>query len=88
MNEIWIILGGVKIWNGVLLNSNGEYHKYESYNSINYCIEPITEEILQFEKDRREYNNIKREVSKLCDNFRKNNYSIEELKELKRILAK
>ena len=40
------------------------------------------------ELSRREYNNLKREVSELCDNFRKNKYSIEELKELKRILTK
>lgn len=80
--------GKIRLTNGILLNTNGEYHKYENWNSTDYYIEPVTDEILKFEKDRREYNNIKREVSELCDNFRKNNYSIEELRELKRILTK
>lgn len=82
------IKGNIRLTNGILLNSNGEYHKYANYNSVDYYIEPITEEILQFEKDRVAYNNIKREVSKLCDNFKKNSYSLAELKELKRILDK
>lgn len=80
--------GNIRLTNGILLNTNGEYHKYENWRSTDYYIEPVTDEILKFEKDRREYNNLKREVSELCDNFRKNKYSIEELKELKRILTK
>lgn len=80
--------GNVRLTNGILLNKNGEYHKYENWNSTDYCIEPITDEILKFEKDRREYNNLRIEVRELCNNFGKNKYSIEELKQLKEILSK
>lgn len=80
--------GNIRLTNGILLNENGEYHKYENWSSTDYYIEPITDEILNFEKDRREYNDLRREVRELCDNFRKKNYSIEALKQLKEILSK
>lgn len=80
--------GNIRLTNGILLNANGEYHKYENWNSTDYYIEPITDEILKFEKDRREYNNLRREVRELFDNFGKKEYSIEILKELKEILSK
>lgn len=80
--------GNIRLTNNILLDSNGYYSKFENWTSITYNIEPITEEIIKFEKDRREYNNLKYEIANLCDNFRRSKYTIEELKELKRILSK
>ena len=80
--------GNIRLTNGILLNSNGEYHKYENWNSTDYLIEPLTNEILEYEKNRREHKSLRYEVAELCDNFRKEQYTIEELKKLKEILKK
>lgn len=80
--------GNIRLTNGILLNDNGYYHKYENWNSIYYKIEPITDKILEFEKNRREHNKLKSEVRSLLDNLRLNRCSVEELKQLKEILSR
>lgn len=80
--------GNIRLTNGILLNSNGFYSKYENWRSTRYEIEPITNEILEYEKNRREYNNLKGEVRGLIDNFSRYRCSIEDLKQLKEILSK
>lgn len=80
--------GNIRLTNGILLNDNGKYHKYENWNSTDYVIEPLTDEILEYEKNRREYKSLRYEVAELCDNFRREKYTVEELKKLKEILRK
>lgn len=67
--------GNIRLTNGILLNTD-------------YVIEPLTDEILEYEKNRREYKSLRYEVAELCDNFRREKYTVEELKKLKEILRK
>lgn len=81
--------GNIRLTNNILLDSNGYYYKYIQYGgSKEYKIIPITKEIVSFEKNRKEYNKIFNDVSKLCDNFCRKNYTIEDLELLKEILER
>lgn len=80
--------GNIRLTNGILLNENGYYYKYENWNSCTYDIEPITDEIIEYEKNRKEYNSIRYEVGELCSSFRRKTYALEDLKLLKELLGK
>lgn len=80
--------GNIRLTNGILLNSNGTYHKFDAWTSVDYHIEPATEELLEYEKDRQEYNQLLVEVNELCSGFRKKEYDKEDLIALKEILER
>lgn len=81
--------GSIRLTNDILLNSKGCYYKYIGWGHCKaYNIEPITQEILDYEEERKAYNNLRYEVDELCDKFRRKTYDIETLKQLKILLEK
>jgi hypothetical protein len=80
--------GQIRLTNGILLDENGYYHKFKDWHSTTYKIEPVTDEILKFEEDRKAFDKLRYEVTVLCEGFRKGLYSIEDLKQIKELLEK
>ena len=80
--------GNIRLANGILLNEYGEYHKFENWCSTDYKIEPITEETLKYEKDRKEQLSLYLEISKLLEQQSRKckSWTIEQLKNIKEFI--
>lgn len=80
--------GQIRLTNGILLNEKGEYHKFERFSSTHYCIEPITNEILQYEKDKKRRTELYLEVRGMLEKkaIECKSWSIERLENVKKFL--
>ena len=80
--------GKIRLNNNVLLDNDGCYHKYENYKSVDYKIEPITDEVVKYETARRKKRNIIREIREIKDRVNFNKLNQEELEVLLELLKK
>ena len=80
--------GKIRLDNNVLLDNDGHYHKYENYKSVDYKIEPITDEVVKYETARRKKRNIIREIREIKDRVNFNKLNQEELEILLELFQK
>lgn len=81
--------GQIRLDNDILLDANGYYHKHERFSSgRTILIEPLTDEIIAYEKNRREKIKLVQEVKTLLAqaNSSCSGWSIEKLKKIKELL--
>lgn len=78
--------GRIRLNNDILLDENGCGFAGERYNRDYYKIEPITEEILNYIKEQKEKSELVSRVNHLLDKTRPRNLTIEQLRELNKVL--
>jgi hypothetical protein len=78
--------GNIRLDNGILLNSDGKYYKFENWHSTSYNIEPITEELLEEIKLEKEKRLLINKIDEAFRSRKHKNISIEKLRELNDLL--
>ena len=80
--------GKIRLDNDILLDNNGHHSKYENWMSIDYKIDPITDEIVEYETARKRKRSTIREIKAIKDMVNFNKLNQEELEVLLELLKK